>query len=250
LKDYQSIIDEAGSRLGAYFHTMPEASVKVARAPTFVEGTASAGFYSSPSLDGTRPGIFYANLGDIKNTVQFGMRSLAYHETIPGHHLQIALSMERKQLPLFRREGNFTAFAEGWALYAERLAFEAGLEKDPMDSIGRLRWELFRAARLVVDTGLHAKRWTREQAIDYLHREGGIPQHEAGKEVDRYVVFPGQACAYWIGMHKFLELRNKVQTTLHDKFDIKAFHQFILENGAMPLAILEQRVERWMSNQR
>jgi uncharacterized protein (DUF885 family) len=145
---------------------------------------------------------------------------------------------------------NFTAFTEGWALYAERLAFEAGLEKDPFDSIGRLRAELYRAARLVVDTGLHAKRWTREQAIDYLQNEAGLAQAHATREVDRYVVAPGQACAYMIGMLKFLELRSKAQTTLGEKFDMRAFHQLILENGAMPLALLEQRVEQWISQQR
>jgi uncharacterized protein (DUF885 family) len=250
LKDYQSIIEEARQSLGAYFHRMPSLPVLVKPAPVLSEASGTAGYYQSPSLDGKRPGVFYANLGDIKNTAQYAMRSLAYHETIPGHHLQTALRMEMEDLPLFRREGGFTVFAEGWGLYAERLAFEAGLEKNPMDSIGRLKWELLRAARLVVDTGLHAKRWTREQAIDYLQTQGGIPQEQAVNEVDRYVVFPGQACAYMMGMHKFLELRNKVQATLRDKFDIKAFHQLILENGAMPLAILEQRVERWMSNQR
>jgi uncharacterized protein (DUF885 family) len=250
LRDYQAIIDEAAKGLDEYFNAMPNAPVKVERAPSFMEASAPAGSYHSPSLDGERGAIFYANLGDIRGTVKYGMRTLAYHEAIPGHHLQVALSQQMKSLPLFRREMNFTAFTEGWALYAERLAFEAGLEKDPFDSIGRLRAELYRAARLVVDTGLHAKRWTREQAIDYLQNEAGLAQAHATREVDRYVVAPGQACAYMIGMLKFLELRSKAQTTLGEKFDMRAFHQLILENGAMPLALLEQRVEQWISQQR
>lgn len=250
LRDYQAIIDEAAQNLGAYFTAMPKASVKVERAPAFMEATAPAGSYQSPSLDGKRGGIFYANIGDIHNTKKYGMRTLAYHEAIPGHHLQIALNQEVKDLPYFRRDMNFTAFAEGWGLYAERLAFEAGLEKDAFDSVGRLRAELYRAARLVVDTGLHAKRWTRQQGIDYLQNEASLPEPQAQREVDRYVVAPGQACAYMIGMLKILELRNRAQTSLGDKFDVKAFHQLVLENGAMPLTVLEQRVERWLTNLR
>lgn len=250
LRDYEAIIDEARRSLDAYFVAMPQASIKVERAPAFMESTAPSGSYSSPSLDGERGGIFYANLKDIRSTRKYGMRTLAYHEGIPGHHLQVALNQETKDLPLFRRDLNFTAYVEGWALYAERLAFEAGLEKDVYDSIGRLRAELVRAARLVVDTGLHARRWTRDQALDYLQNEAGIPLEQANREVDRYVVAPGQACSYMIGMLKFLELRTKAQTTLGEKFDIKAFHQMVLENGAMPLALLEQRVEQWMAKQR
>jgi uncharacterized protein (DUF885 family) len=250
LRDYQSIIDEAARSLDSYFAAMPSVPVKVERVPAFMEAGAPAGSYAGPSMDGKRPGVFYANLGEIKNTVKFGMRTLAYHEGIPGHHLQIAISQNLKDLPLFQREVNFTAYVEGWALYAERLAFEAGLEKDPFDSIGRLRAEIYRAARLVVDTGIHAKRWTREQAIDYLHREGGVAQPHAVREVERYVVMPGQACAYMIGMLKFLELRTKAQTTLGPRFDLKSFHQVILENGAMPLSLLEQRVDQWMTTLR
>ncbi len=250
LRDYQAIIDDAEKSLGAYFATMPKVGIKVERAPAFMEKAAPAGSYSSPSLDGERVGIFYANLGDVRSTKKYGMRTLAYHEGIPGHHLQTALSQQTKDLPLFRRDLNFTAFVEGWALYAERLAFEAGLEKDPYDSVGRLRAELFRAARLVVDTGLHARRWTRDQAVDYLLNETGTPLEQARREVDRYVVAPGQACAYMIGMLKFLELRTKAQTSLGERFDFKAFHQLILESGAMPLALLEQRVDKWIAKQR
>jgi uncharacterized protein (DUF885 family) len=250
LKDYQTIIDEAAQSLGQDFASMPKARVKVERAPSYMEKSAPAGSYSMPSVDGSREGIFYANLGDIRGTTKYGMRTLAYHETIPGHHLQVALNQELKDLPLFRRDMNFTAYVEGWALYAERLAFEAGLEKDAFDSIGRLRAELNRAARLVVDTGLHAKRWTRQVAIDYLQREAVMPAPQAVREVERYVVAPGQACAYMIGMLKFLELRSKAQAALGDKFNRKAFHQVILENGAMPLTLLEKRVEGWIAHQR
>jgi uncharacterized protein (DUF885 family) len=203
-----------------------------------------------PAVDGSRGGVFYANLGDIRSTAKYGMRTLAYHETLPGHHLQTALSLELKDLPLFRRDMNFTAFVEGWGLYAERLAFEAGLEKDAFDSIGRLRAELNRAARLVVDTGLHAKRWTRQEAIDYLQKEAVMAEPQAVREVERYVVAPGQACAYMIGMLKFLELRVKAQAALGEGFNRKAFHQAILENGAMPLTLLEQYMERWIAHQR
>ncbi len=247
LRDYQTIIDEAIQGLGNFFVSMPKVPVKVERLPEFQEKTAPSGSYTNPSIDGKRPGIFYANLGDIKNTVKYGMRTLAYHEAVPGHHLQMAIGQEVKSLPLFRRELQFTSFVEGWALYAERLAFEAGLEKDAFDTVGRLRAELFRAARLVVDTGLHAKRWTRDQAIAYLQAQGGVPLAQATREVERYVVIPGQACAYMIGMLKFLELRSKAQQALGPKFDIKAFHRLILENGAMPLALLEQRVDQWVT---
>jgi uncharacterized protein (DUF885 family) len=250
LKDYQTIIDEAAQSLDQDFVAMPKAKVTVERAPAYMENSAPAGSYSMPSVDGSRGGIFYANLADIRSTTKYGMRTLAYHETIPGHHLQVALNQEFEDLPLFRRDLNFTAYVEGWALYAERLAFEAGLEKDAFDSIGRLRAELNRAARLVVDTGLHAKRWTRQEAIDYLQREALMPTPQAVREVERYVVAPGQACAYMIGMLKFLELRSKAQAALGDQFNRKAFHQMILENGAMPLVLLEERVERWIAQQR
>lgn len=250
LKDYQAIVDEAANSLDKDFMAMPKASIKVERAPSYMEKSGPAGSFSMPAMHGSRGGVFYANLGDIRSTTKYGMRTLAYHETIPGHHLQTALNQELKDLPLFRRDMNFTAFVEGWALYAERLAFEAGLEKDAFDSIGRLRAELNRAARLVVDTGLHAKHWTRQESIDYLQKEAVMPAPQAVREVERYVVAPGQACAYTIGMLKFLELRAKARAALGERFSRKDFHQMILEKGAMPLVLLEQRVERWIAHQR
>jgi uncharacterized protein (DUF885 family) len=250
LRDYKATIDRAMKSLGSYFVSMPKTGVKVERLPEYREAGAPSAFYSAPSVDGKRPGVFYANLGDIKKTVKFGMRTVVFHELVPGHHLQTAIRQEMQGLSLFRQQVNFSAFVKGWALYAEKLAFEAGLENDGLDSIGRLQAELLRAARLVVDTGIHAKRWTRQQAIDYLQAEVGVTLEQASREVERYAVMPGEACADTIGMLKIMELRSKAQAQLGSKFDIKEFHRSILENGAMPLALLDERVDRWMTKLR
>ncbi len=250
LLDYQKIIDEVSTGLGQYFSVQPTASVKVERIPAFKEKTAPGAYYNGPAMDGSRPGVFYANLYDIKATEKFGMRTLAYHEAVPGHHFQISIAQEAKGLPLFRRMAPFTSFSEGWALYAERVAWEAGFQTDPFDNLGRLQAELFRSVRLVVDTGMHAKRWTREQAIDYMLSNTGMVESDVVAEIERYIVMPGQACAYKVGMMKFQELRARAESALGTSFDIKAFHTLVLKNGAMPLVVLDRVVQDWIEMQK
>ena len=247
LQDYQQIIDEISAGLDPWFAVQPKAGVKVERIPEFKEKTAPGAYYNPPAMDGSRPGIFYANLYDINATPKFGMRTLAYHEAVPGHHFQIAIAQEQKELPLFRRMAPFTAYTEGWALYSEQLAWEAGFQKNPYDNLGRLQGELFRAVRLVVDTGIHYKRWTREQAIEYMLFNTGNAESDVVSEIERYIVMPGQACAYKVGMIEMLKLREKAQQQLGPKFDIKAFHDVVLKNGAMPLATLNKVIDDWIA---
>lgn len=247
LKDFQTIIDEITTGLDPYFKTKPKAKVEVKRMPKFTEAGTSGAYYGSPPMDGSAPGTFYANLRDVKEMPRFGMRTLAYHEAVPGHHLQTAIAQELTGLPIFRSLVPFTAYDEGWALYAERLAWEMGYQKDPMDNLGRLRDEMLRAVRLVVDTGIHHERWTREQAIDYMLRETGMTEPEVVTEIERYFLDPGQALAYKVGMIKILELRERAKATLGPKFDIREFHDAVLVNGGMPLAVLERVVDDYIA---
>ncbi|OJJ23012.1 hypothetical protein BKI52_01265 [marine bacterium AO1-C] len=249
IAQYQKLIDHIDKNLGKVFDVRPKAGVTVKRIPKFKEKTAPGAYYEPPSLDGSRPGVFFANLRDMKEITKYGMPTLAYHEAIPGHHFQLAVQMELKGLPLFRKVIPFTAYAEGWALYAERLAKEYGFYKnDPYGDLGRLQAEIFRAVRLVVDAGIHYKKWTREQAIDYMVKNTGMTKSEVVSEIERYIVTPGQACAYKIGQLKILALRAKAKKTLGNKFDIREFHNVILKNGAAPLTILEKLVDRYIQN--
>ncbi|MCB2381536.1 DUF885 domain-containing protein [Shewanella sp. SR1] len=248
LVDYQHILDEVNAGLGDAFRIRPEAGMEVVRIPEFKEKTAPGAYYQQPAIDGSRPGRFYANLYDIKATPKYGMHTLAYHEGIPGHHFQIAVAMELEGMPLIRKMAPFTAYIEGWALYSERLAWELGFQKDPFDNIGRLQAELFRAVRLVVDTGIHHSRWTREQAIDYMKKNTGMSDRDVTAEIERYIVMPGQATAYKVGMMKILELREKAKSALGDKFDLRDFHDVVLKNGAVPLDILETLVDRYIAD--
>ncbi|MBV1883382.1 MAG: DUF885 domain-containing protein [Pseudomonadales bacterium] len=246
LKDYEAIIQEVSQGLASSFNSVPEGKVEVDRIPEFKEKTAAGAYYQPPAIDGSRPGVFFANLYDIKAQPKYGMRTLAYHEAIPGHHLQLAVQQAQKELPLFRRLVPFPAYAEGWALYAEQLAWEVGFQNDPYDNVGRLLSELFRGVRLVVDTGIHAKRWDRERAIAYMSQNTSLSDSEVVAEVERYFVMPGQACAYKVGMTKILELRDLAQTELGEQFDIKAFHDVVLTNGSLPLTILEKLVRQYI----
>jgi len=248
LADYQTIIDEVSEGLAPYFDVMPKSGVEVQRIPEFKEKTSPGAYYQPPAMDGSRPGVFYANLYDIKATPKYGMRTLAYHEAIPGHHFQLALAQEQKDLPFFRRMIPAVAYSEGWALYAERLAWELGFETDPYDNIGRLQAELFRAVRLVVDTGIHYKHWNREQAIDYMLVNTGMAQSDVVAEIERYFVMPGQALAYKIGMTKLLELRELAKSELGEQFDIRQFHNVVLTNGAVPLDILEDLIKQYIAD--
>ncbi len=247
LEDYQKHLDEIDQRLAPLFDLRPKIGLKVERIPEFKEKTAPGAYYQPGTLDGKRPGVFYANLRDMNEVPKFGMKTLAYHEGIPGHHFQIAIAMGLKKLPLFRRMLPFTAYAEGWAMYAENLAREYGAyQDDPYGELGFLDSILFRAVRLVVDTGLHHKRWTRQEAIDYMQAHSGQALESVVSEVERYIVMPGQACAYKIGELKILELRQKAQEALGENFDIRQFHNCILGSGAMPLNILEKQVDAYI----
>jgi uncharacterized protein (DUF885 family) len=243
LAGYEKIIRDANERSAEAFDRRPKSPCIVQRIPEFQEANAAAN-YQAPPRDGSRPGIFRVPLRG-PNFPKTGMRTLAYHEAIPGHHFQLALQVEMESLPAFRRAnpfGSMSAFSEGWGLYAERLASELGWYKgDPMGDLGRLNGELFRARRLVVDTGIHAKKWTREQSIAY-----GIPR----SEVDRYVVMPGQACSYKIGQLRILELRERARVALGARFSMKEFHNMVLSNGAIPLTLLERVVKDWTTQRK
>lgn len=247
LADYQTMINEIDAGLDQAFRIRAKAGVEVKRIPEFKEKTSPGAYYNAPAIDGSRPGIFYANLYDIKATPKYSMRTLAYHEAIPGHHFQISVAQELEDMPLFRKFAPFTAYIEGWALYSERVAWELGFQDNPYDNIGRLQAELFRAVRLVVDTGIHAKHWTREQAIDYMLANTGMVESDVISEIERYIVMPGQACAYKVGMMKILELRAKAQQALGDKFDVRDFHDVVLKNGAVPLDILEIYIDKYIA---
>tara|TARA_Y100000385_G_scaffold30627_1_gene28896 strand:- start:1387 stop:3219 length:1833 start_codon:yes stop_codon:yes gene_type:complete len=248
VQDYMDMVNEATEGIKEYFHTMPKAPVTVIAAPEYSEKTAPGGWYQSPALDGSRPGAFYVNLYDIKQTPKYSMKTLAYHEATPGHHHQIAHSLENEELTLYRRFGYGTsAFSEGWALYSEQLALEAGLAPDPYDELGILQSEIFRAVRLVVDTGIHYKKWTREKAIAYMKSKTGMSDTECRVEIERYIVWPGQALSYKVGMIKILELREKAMNALGDKFDIKDFHSAVLDHGNPPLFIVEQKIDEMIA---
>ena len=245
VNDYTEMVNEAIEVMTEYFHTMPKSDVVVKAVPEYSEQTAAGGYYQAPALDGSRPGVFYANLYDIKQTPTYSMRTLTYHEATPGHHHQIAHSLENESLTLYRRFGYGTsAFSEGWALYAEQLALEAGLAENPYDELGILQSEIFRAVRLVVDTGMHYKKWTREEAMKYMKSITGMSDTEVRVEIERYIVWPGQALSYKVGMLKMLELRDKAKNELGDKFNIKDFHSAVLDHGNPPLFIVEEMVNK------
>ena len=249
IADYNQMVKEAEEDVRPYFERFPISPVEVRAVPEYSEKTAAGGYYQAPSLDGSRPGVFYANLYDIKQTPTFGMRTLTFHEAVPGHHFQIALNQENEDLTLYRKMGYRTsAFTEGWALYSEQLAVEVGMTKNLYDELGVLQSEMFRANRLVVDTGLHYKKWTREKAMDYMKRTTGMSDTEVRVEIERYIVWPGQATSYKMGMLKILELRQKAQDSLGEKFDIKKFHTIVLDQGIVPLFILEDIINQWIKS--
>ncbi|MDA7563449.1 DUF885 domain-containing protein [Gammaproteobacteria bacterium] len=246
--DYNQMVKEAEEDVKPYFARFPVSPVEVRAIPEYSEQTAAGGYYQAPALDGSRPGVFYANLYDIKQTPTFGMRTLTFHEAVPGHHFQIALNQENEDLTLYRKMGYRTsAFTEGWALYSEQLAVEVGMTKNLYDELGVLQSEMFRANRLVVDTGMHFKRWTREEAMAYMKKTTGMSDTEVRVEIERYIVWPGQATSYKMGMLKILELRKKAQDALGEKFDIRKFHTVVLDQGIVPLFILEDIIDEWIA---
>lgn len=247
LDEAARVIDEMEERLDELFYSKPKARVKVKAVEAFREKSAGRAFYQRPAEDGSRPGTYYANLYRMQDMPTYDLEALAYHEGIPGHHMQGTISQEQQGLPMFRRHGGYTAYSEGWGLYSEYIPKEMGLYSNPYSDFGRLSMEIWRACRLVVDTGLHHKRWTREQAIDYLTANTSSSVEANTKAIERYMIMPGQATAYKVGMLKLLELREKARAALGDKFDIRGYHEVVLSNGAVPLNVLEDLVDDWVA---
>ncbi|MEO5719880.1 MAG: DUF885 domain-containing protein, partial [Chthoniobacterales bacterium] len=248
IAEHTRLIDQALERSTKLFLTIPRAKIDVRRLPAYREATSAIASYEPPALDGSRPGIFFVNLRDMSAIVKPAMSTLAYHEGVPGHHFQLSIAQEITGVPQFRKVIPFSAYAEGWALYTEWLAKDAGwYEGQPFADLCRLQAELFRAVRLMVDTGMHAKRWTREQAIAYMVEKTGFTETDVTAEIERYIVMPGQACAYKVGMLKIRELRTRAETALGAKFDLREFHDVVLKKGALPMEILEQQVDEYIA---
>lgn len=245
LHDLQAIIDEIDGKIGSAFDLLPRQKVEVHRVPVFKEQTAPS-YYQAPALDGSRPGVFFVNLRDMNTTPKWILRALAYHEAIPGHHFQIALQQQMQDVPTFRKVIPFLAFIEGWAVYAERLAWEQGFHRDAYSNLGYLSSELLNSVMLVVDTGIHYKRWSREQAIDYFRAHSSLSDFDTEKYVDRLSVRPGQACTYSMGALKILELREKAQKQLGNRFKLSDFHNIVLKKGAMPMSVLEDQIDAYI----
>jgi uncharacterized protein (DUF885 family) len=246
---YDSILADASRRCDSLFDVRPKGRLGIERIPAFKEATSPGAYYDPGAFDGSRPGHFYVNLRNPAETRRPDMRTLAYHEGIPGHHFQLTIQQEMKGVPFFRRVIPFTAYAEGWALYAEHLALESGFHQDEYDSLGALGAELFRAVRLVVDTGIHRERWTRKQAIDYMVANTGMDTAAVVSEVERYIVMPGQACAYKVGQLEILALRERAKQRLGDRFDLKKFHDVVLTSGSLPLTLLDRVVNEWVDRE-
>ncbi len=248
LRDAQAKLDAMEAKLPEYFGALPKAPMIIKPVEAFREKSAGKAFYQSPAPDGSRPGTYYVNLYKLRDMSKNELEALAYHEGFPGHHLQRALQTELTGLPPFRRFGGFTAYTEGWGLYTEELGKDMGFYQDPYSDFGRLGMELWRACRLVVDTGIHSKKWSREKAIDYLAENTPNPQGDIVKAIERYITTPGQATAYMIGKLKIMELREKARTELGDDFDIRGFHDTVLTSGPVPLSILEENVDGWIAS--
>ncbi|ACI99365.1 DUF885 domain-containing protein [Rhodospirillum centenum] len=245
LTEARAAVAAMQGKLPLLFRTLPQAPVEVRRVEPFREKSSPPAFYNRPSRDGSRPGIYFINLATMRERPRHEIEAIAYHEAVPGHHMQNAIQQEADNLPIFRRIGGYTVFGEGWGLYAEKLGKEVGLYQDPYSDAGRLNNELWRAIRLVVDSGIHARRWTREQAADYMESNSMIPRESVEREINRYAVNPGQALAYKVGMRAIEDLRAKAAAKLGAAFDLRDFHELILVGGSMPLPILEQVVGRW-----
>ena len=249
LSDINGYITEMTIKMAPVFKTTPSYQVEVKAFSVEVQDGAPGGQYTSPAVDGSKPGIYWINLRDMKANPKFGLKTLTYHEANPGHHWQIALNLDQAELPFLRRIAPYNAYAEGWALYSEQVAFELGMyENDPFGNLGRLQAELFRAVRLVVDTGLHDKRWTREQAISYMSEQTGTAESDVIAEIERYMAWPGQALGYKLGMLKILSLREEAEKRLGDNFDLAEFHDVVLLNGAVPMAVLARNVNHWLGS--
>ena len=248
---YQDVKKKIDSKLPQFFSDFPKADYEVRPVEAFRAESAAGAMYQGPSADGSRPGIFYVNTFNLKAQPKFGMETLALHEASPGHHFQISIQQELESLPRFRRfGGNYTAYVEGWALYAESIGKEMGMFSDPYQYYGRLSDEMLRAMRLVVDTGLHTKGWTREKAIQYMVDNSSMARTDVEAEVERYIANPGQALGYKIGQIRIREMRTKAEKALGSRFDIKEFHRQVLSDGALPMDILEKKIDRWIETRK
>lgn len=246
IQAYRDMTAHIESLAPKLFEVFPKTPFEVRRVEPFREQSASKGSYQSGLPDGSRPGIFYANAYNVGTRPKWDMQSLFLHEAIPGHHFQIALQQENESLPRFRRFGGFTAYTEGWGLYAESLGKELGVYTDPLDYFGALNAELWRSIRLVTDTGIHAKGWTRQQVLDYMFANSATSETRAVAEAERFMAIPGQALAYKVGMLKIREIRTRAEAKLGDKFDVRAFHTQVLKDGPMPLSMLEAKIQSWV----
>lgn len=249
IQGYRDMSDHIESLAPKLFNVFPKADFEVRAVEPFREQSASGGSYRRGSPDGSRPGVFFANTYDIKARPKWAMESLFLHEAIPGHHFQLSIQQELPDLPRFRRFGGYTAYIEGWGLYAESLGKELGVYTDPYQYFGALNAELWRAIRLVVDTGLHDQGWSRQDVLDYMYENSAVKEARAVSEAERYMAIPGQALAYKIGQLKIRELRNKAERSLGDRFDVKAFHTEVLIDGPLPLELLERKIDRWIDSQ-
>lgn len=248
ISDYSEQITFLYEKTAPLFKRTPQAEVEVRPVPGYSQETAPVAYYNIPAMDGSRPGIFFINLRDIKEITKYSMMTLSAHEAVPGHHFQLALAQEIEGVPIIRQIYPFTAYVEGWALYTEWLLDKIGVyENDPYGNLGRLQAEMFRAVRLVVDTGIHMQRWTREEAIDYMYEYTGMPMGDVVSEIERYIVMPGQALAIKVGMMHIQNLRSKAETELGNSFDVAEFHDMILMNGGLPLDVLSGVAESWIA---
>jgi uncharacterized protein (DUF885 family) len=249
LAAYKGYIAQMEPRLPELFGRLPKAKLEVVAMPAYMAPNQPQAFYDQGTPDGKRPGNVDVNTYNWADRSLAGVEAVAYHEGIPGHHLQISIGQELTGLPPFRQQSYYTAYTEGWALYAERLGKEIGFYQDPYSDYGRLEADMWRAIRLVVDTGVHSQHWTRQQMVDYFHEHSGLDETNIQSEVDRYIAWPGQALGYKMGQLKILELRERAKTALGPKFDLKAFHDVVVDSGALPLDILEKQVDAWLQSQ-
>jgi uncharacterized protein (DUF885 family) len=249
LDAYQGYLKPMQAKLPSLFGRLPKAPFEVAAVPDYMAKTAPPAYYEPGTPDGSRPGRLMIDTYNATDRNLYGVESIAYHEGIPGHHLQISIAQELTDVPTFRKYGGYTAFVEGWGLYAERLGKDVGFYQDPYSDYGRLEADNWRAIRLVVDTGVHSQHWTREQMVDFFHAHSAIDETSIQAEVDRYIAWPSQALAYKIGQLKILELRARAEKALGAKFDIRAFHDEVLDSGALPLDVLETRIDGWIASQ-
>jgi uncharacterized protein (DUF885 family) len=247
LADGRRYIAQVMAKAPQYFLRLPKAPLEVRAVESWRESTAAVAFYNQPAPDGSRPGIFYVNLADMTQVLKPQIEGIAYHEGAPGHHFQIALAQELQGLPKFRKFGFYGAYVEGWGLYAERLGKEMGFYQDPYSDFGRLSLEAWRAVRLITDTGMHAMKWSREKAIDFFRENTLLSERDMAKEVERYLCNPGQATSYMVGQQRILSLREKARTALGGKFDIRAYHDVVLKDGALPLDVLGQNVDAYIA---